>query len=301
VKSHVCDVVVVGAGLAGLYAARRLAAAGVDVIVVEAQERVGGRTWTEHLDGDAFIDHGGQWVSPGQDRILALAEELGVSLFPSWGEGAAVDWFEGARSTYQGMFPPSAPEAEPAARKAAQSLRGWPRACRSMRPGPPARPPPGTATPCRAGSRPTSPRIAPAPPSPGPSKGCSRACRSTPRCSPPCSASIRAMPSYRRLAPAGLAARRAAVLADFVRYLGPEAGAPLAYRDTSWDDDEFARGAYGGYLSPGVWTAYGAALRAPIGSLHWAGRRDLGRLERQDGGGPALSRACRARVLEGLG
>ena len=52
----------------------------------------------------------------GQDRILTLARELGVSWFPSWGEGASVDWFQGVRCTYDGMSPPSAPEAEPAAR-----------------------------------------------------------------------------------------------------------------------------------------------------------------------------------------
>ena len=122
-RSHVCAVVIVGAGLAGLYAARRVDAAGVDVLVVEAQDRVGGRTLTEHLDGHAFIDQGGQWISPGQDRILTLARELGVSWFPSWGEGASVDWFQGVRCTYDGMSPPSAPEAEPAARESWNALR----------------------------------------------------------------------------------------------------------------------------------------------------------------------------------
>jgi monoamine oxidase len=75
----------------------------------------------------------------------------------------------------------------------------------------------------------------------------------------------------RRLAPASLAERRAAVLADLVRYVGPRAAQPLEYREKVWGDDEFARGAQGGYWSPGLWTAYGAALRQPIGVLHWAG------------------------------
>jgi monoamine oxidase len=74
-----------------------------------------------------------------------------------------------------------------------------------------------------------------------------------------------------RLAQAGLVERREAVLGDLVRYFGSEAAEPFAYWDKSWGDDEFARGAYGGYLSPGVWTAYGHALRTPIGPLHWAG------------------------------
>ena len=79
-----CDVVIVGAGLSGLMAARMLVAKNVDVLVLEAQDRAGGRTLTIHPHG-TFIDHGGQWVSPGQDELMNLAAELGVSLFPTWG------------------------------------------------------------------------------------------------------------------------------------------------------------------------------------------------------------------------
>jgi monoamine oxidase len=63
----------------------------------------------------------------------------------------------------------------------------------------------------------------------------------------------------RRLAAATQPERREAAIADFVRYFGPEAARPLAYYEHSWGDDEFARGAYGGYWMPGLWTAYGQA------------------------------------------
>src|SRR5262245_26851270 len=99
-----CDVVIVGAGLSGLTAARALVDAHVDVLVVEAQDRVGGRTLTVHRHG-TFIDHGGQWVSNGQDRLMALASELGVPLFDTWHDGLTVDWHNGTRSTYTGLFP----------------------------------------------------------------------------------------------------------------------------------------------------------------------------------------------------
>ena len=56
------DVVVVGAGLAGLVAARDLVAAGAEVVVLEARDRVGGRTLTLPAADGTLIDHGGQWI-----------------------------------------------------------------------------------------------------------------------------------------------------------------------------------------------------------------------------------------------
>lgn len=106
----------------GLCAARELDAAGVQVLALEAQERVGGCTLTEHIDSGAFIDHGGQWMSPGQERIVALAEELGVSLFPNWDAGLTVDWSGGVRTTYRGMFPPGSGDAEEEVREGARQL-----------------------------------------------------------------------------------------------------------------------------------------------------------------------------------
>ena len=70
------DVVVVGAGLAGLMAARHLRAYGVDVLVLEARDRVGGRTYTTSASDGTLIDMGGQWVGPTQERLIALAAEL---------------------------------------------------------------------------------------------------------------------------------------------------------------------------------------------------------------------------------
>ena len=65
--------------------------------------------------------------------------------------------------------------------------------------------------------------------------------------------------------------RRAAVIASFVRYFGPEAAEPLEYIERSWADEPHARGCYAGYFPPGVWLDYGPALRAPCGRIHWAG------------------------------
>lgn len=74
------DAVVVGAGLSGLVCARRLGEAGARVLVVEARDRVGGRLWTGSVGGQT-VDLGGQWLTATQDRLVALAAELGVPTF----------------------------------------------------------------------------------------------------------------------------------------------------------------------------------------------------------------------------
>ena len=84
-----CDVVVVGAGPAGLAAATRLKDAGLTVAVLEARERVGGRTWTDDIDG-ATLEIGGQWVSPDQTALLELLDELGLETFERYREGESV-------------------------------------------------------------------------------------------------------------------------------------------------------------------------------------------------------------------
>ncbi len=100
------DVAVVGAGVSGLTCAWRLVEAGVGrVVVLEAGARVGGRTLTEEVGG-ALVDHGGQWLGPGQDRALALVDELGLATFPTHRDGDSIYAFRGARRTYSGAVPP---------------------------------------------------------------------------------------------------------------------------------------------------------------------------------------------------
>ena len=96
------DVAVVGAGLAGLVAARELAAAGLRPLVVEARERVGGRLLNEEIGAGKVVEVGGQWIGPTQDRVAALARELGVATFPTHDEGRHLIELGGRVSSYSG-------------------------------------------------------------------------------------------------------------------------------------------------------------------------------------------------------
>lgn len=80
------DVVIIGAGASGLTAATDLRKAGLTVAVLEARDRVGGRLWTQDIEG-AMLEIGGQWVSPDQEALIETLDELGLETFSRYREG----------------------------------------------------------------------------------------------------------------------------------------------------------------------------------------------------------------------
>lgn len=105
------DVVVIGAGLSGLEAARVLTAAGRRVLVLEARDRVGGRTLSRTTEGlgleglPSAFDFGGQWIGPTQDRVISISKHLGLRTFRQHVAGERVLELGGRVSRYRGSVP----------------------------------------------------------------------------------------------------------------------------------------------------------------------------------------------------
>lgn len=104
------EVMVLGAGFAGLTAARRLQEAGRRVLLLEARERVGGRVMAGEIAGRS-IDLGGQWVGVGHERLSALAGAAGRRLQPQRTDGEKLLAIGGRQRRYRGLIPPVSPAA----------------------------------------------------------------------------------------------------------------------------------------------------------------------------------------------
>ncbi len=99
------DVVVVGAGLAGLTAARAVARAGHSVTVLEARDRVGGRVWNHHIGDGHVSERGAAFIGPTQNHLRRLAAQLGVDTFPVYDRGDDLYVTDGERLRYSDRGP----------------------------------------------------------------------------------------------------------------------------------------------------------------------------------------------------
>ena len=415
------DVAIVGAGMAGLSAALELQRAGRSIAVLEARDRAGGRLESRQLADGVWIDVGGQWVGPTQDRLYALARAHGAETFPTWTKGQNVVELGGRLTRYTGTIPKLRPhvvadvgqamarldrmarkvpvEAPWNAPKAkqwdSQTVWSWMRhnmatptgremmeiavkAVWAAMPadvsllhllfyiasagnfdllldtdggaqqdrfvqgagslaqrvadslgeqvhyGAPVRRIEWSADGVRLMSDAVEVRAARAivavpatlagriaydPPLPGyrdqltqrvpmgavikcfaiydepfwRAEGLSGSTvsgtgpltltvdNSPPSGSPGILVGFLEGDHARSFGRVPADERRAAVLANLVQLLGPRAGQPVDFIEKSWAEEEWSRGCYEGYTPPGVLTAFGPALRAPIGALHWAG------------------------------
>jgi monoamine oxidase len=96
------DCCVVGAGFAGLSAARRLRDRGKSVVLLEARDRVGGRAWNRTAADGTVVSVGGTWLGKRQDRMFEFCRELGLEVYPQYDRGDTVMHLDGANRRYQG-------------------------------------------------------------------------------------------------------------------------------------------------------------------------------------------------------
>jgi monoamine oxidase len=113
-RTRRADVVVVGAGLAGLTAAREVRRAGRSVLVLEAARRAGGRVWSHPLGGGEVSERGGTFVGPTQDHMINLAKDYGIDTFPTYNEGNNVAYIDGDRVEWSDTGPTGTAPPDPA-------------------------------------------------------------------------------------------------------------------------------------------------------------------------------------------
>jgi monoamine oxidase len=101
------DVAIVGAGLSGLGAARRLHERGVPFAVLEARDEVGGRTLATSIGDGKIVELGGEYAGPRDTRSIQLARELGIALYPTYNDGLNISEVRGRIGRYKGFFGPS--------------------------------------------------------------------------------------------------------------------------------------------------------------------------------------------------
>ncbi|XP_070573962.1 amine oxidase [flavin-containing] B-like [Ptychodera flava] len=90
------DVIIVGAGISGMSAAKLMHGLGLKVLVLEAKDRVGGRTYTMRDPSYQYADVGAEYIGPTQNRILRMTKELGIKHFKTYDEGMGIMELDGA-------------------------------------------------------------------------------------------------------------------------------------------------------------------------------------------------------------
>lgn len=99
------ETIIIGGGFSGLAAARALHKAGRRFLLLEARDRIGGRTFTHRFQDGKYADLGGQWIGPTQDRMYDLARECGVSWYETYNQGKNILDLNKTLRHYTGLIP----------------------------------------------------------------------------------------------------------------------------------------------------------------------------------------------------
>lgn len=102
---QIFDCIIIGGGFSGLAAGRILYKEHKSFLLLEARDRVGGRTQTRHFDDGKYVDIGGQWIGPTQDRMYRLATEHDIEWYETYNEGKNILDLNQISKTYTGLIP----------------------------------------------------------------------------------------------------------------------------------------------------------------------------------------------------
>jgi monoamine oxidase len=293
------DFCVVGAGFAGMTAARKLADAGRSVVVLEARDRIGGRVWGHDYYDGTKIDVGGTWYGAQQDKLRALVSEAGLSMYPTFAAGDSVlflDVAEYLAGKLGDAIHLNSPVrvikqddtgvevvSDSVTVRAKRVIVATPPILASQMGYEPALPndhayllqrmPPGAIIravvawdePFWRADGLTGETLAPG-------HTCALSIDQTPKSGAPGIISMYSSgPPALALAKRPPSERREVFLGALAARLGPKAANPIHYLEASWSDEPWSQGGMIAHFPPGVLTTYGPLLRAPAGRIHWAG------------------------------
>jgi monoamine oxidase len=103
--SEQLDTIIIGGGFSGIAAARLLHEVNKKFVLLEARDRLGGRTHTRYFTDGKYVDLGGQWIGPTQDRMYALAKEHNIAWYETYNEGRNILDLDKTIKTYSGLIP----------------------------------------------------------------------------------------------------------------------------------------------------------------------------------------------------
>lgn len=103
--AQIFDCIIIGGGFSGVAAGQILNKREKSFLLLEARDRVGGRTHTRHFDDGKYVDIGGQWIGPTQDRMYELAREQGIEWYETYNEGKNILDLNQVIKTYTGLIP----------------------------------------------------------------------------------------------------------------------------------------------------------------------------------------------------